>query len=94
MKTKSKLITHSVIKLVIAIALCFAITLVANAFAPHISNDLAIGQLQNDDMSWSIMQTWYAILDILIVVKLVIFAICGVSIGVDIYHYIKLRGEN
>lgn len=94
MKKESNLIIRSAIKITIAIALCFIITLAANAFAPHLINDLAIGQLENDDISWSLMQSWYAVQNALTAIEFVVFAVCGGSIGVDIYHFFKTKGEN
>ena len=94
MKNKSSLIIRGAVKITIAIALCFILTLVANAFAPHLTNDLAIGQLENDDISWSLMQSWYAVQNALTAIKFVVFAVCGGSIGVDVYHYFKEKGEN
>lgn len=94
MKNKKSLITRSIIKIAIAIILCFVITLASNAFAPHLTNDLAIGQLENDDISWSLMQSWYAVQNALTAVELIIFAVCGCSIGVNVYHYFKIKGEN
>lgn len=94
MKNKSKLISLSIFKVAGAFILCCMITVLTNAFAPNLTNELAIGQLQNDDISWSILQTWYTIQHASSVIKVAIGAVCGFSVGSDIYKYFKSKGEN
>ena len=90
----SKLITKVVIKVLIAILLCTLISFVVTAFAPHISNDVALGQLQNDDMSFTIMQTWNQVLNLVGWVQAGIAIVCGIAVGRDTYKYFKNRKEN
>ena len=87
------LITKSVIKIIAAIAVCLILSLVVSGFAPHITNDMAIGQLENDDMSWSIMQTWNHVLNAVGWVQAGIGIMCGLSVGVDTYKYFNNRKE-
>ena len=94
MKNKSSLVILSVAKIIMAITFCILLTMAASTVAPHMSNDVAMGQLENDDMSWSIMQSWYMVQNALGAIKFIIFAVCGCSIGVDVYKYFKIKGEN
>lgn len=91
MKDKSKLLIPIYLKIVCAAILCCMITILANSFVPHLTNEVAIGQLQNDDVSWSLLQTWYVFQDVSSIIKLVICAVCGLSIGSDIYKYLKQK---
>lgn len=56
-----QLVSKCVVKTAIAIILCVTISILISSFTPHLSNDMAIGQLENDDMSWSLMNIWYQI---------------------------------
>lgn len=89
MNSKKSLIIRCAIRVVIAIVLFGIIAFAVDICAPHMSNDLAIGQLENDDMSWSIMQTWNKFLQIIEVVEIVIFVWCVSAIGIDIYKHNK-----
>ena len=88
------LITKSMVKIFIAIVLCAILSMAVANFAPHITNDMAIGQLENDDMSWSAMQTWNNAVAFVPVVQAGIGVICGFSVGKDTIKYIKNRKEN
>ena len=94
MKNKTNLIIRSAAKIIMAIVFCALLTMAASAVAPHISNDVAMGQLENDDISWSLMQSWYMVQNALNTIKFIIFAVCGCSIGADVYKYFKTKGEN
>jgi hypothetical protein len=88
------LLIKSVIKVLIAFALCALISTSISLFAPHISNELALGQLENDNFSWTIMQSWNKLVTGLGIVKPAIVLVCGISVGTDTYNYIKNRKEN
>ena len=88
------LISKSVVKIFIAIVLCAILSMAVANFAPHITNDMAIGQLENDDMSWTAMQTWNNALEAVGWVQAGICIACAGSVGVSTIKYIKNRKEN
>ena len=88
------LISKSVVKIFIAIVLCAILSMAVANFAPHMSNDMAIGQLENDDMSWTAMQTWNNALEAVGWVQAGICIACAGSVGVSTIKYIKNRKEN
>ena len=87
------LIVSITAKILIAIFLCVVISMVMTAFAPHLSNDLALGQLENDDMSWSVMQLWYKLQTAVFYIKAGICLVCGIDCSKSIYKYVKNRKE-
>lgn len=87
------LITKSMVKIFIAIVLCAILSMAVSSFAPHISNDVAIGQLENDDMSWTAMQTWNQALQGVELVQAGIGIVCICSVSKDTIKYIKSRKE-
>ena len=88
------LISKSMVKIFVAIVLCAILSLAVANFAPHISNDMAIGQLENDDMSWTAMQTWNQVVNGVGWVQAGIGVLCAASVGKDTIKYIKNRKEN
>lgn len=88
------LISKSMVKIFIAIVLCAILSMAVSNFAPHITNDMAIGQLENDDMSWTAMQTWNNVILLVPVAQAGIGIMCGLSVGKDTIKYIKSRKEN
>lgn len=88
------LISKSMVKIFVAIVLCAILSMAVSNFAPHITNDMAIGQLENDDMSWTAMQTWNNVILLVPVVQAGIGIMCGLSVGKDTIKYIKSRKEN
>ena len=58
------------------------------------SNDLAIGQLDNDDMSWTIMQTWNTCLQIVKYGQVGVCIICAFSVIKNVIKYIENRKGN
>ena len=89
-----QLISKCVIKTVIAIILCVTISILISSFTPHLSNDMAIGQLENDDVSWSLMNAWYQIQSYSGWIYALIGLGFGASISKDCYKYFKSREEN
>lgn len=85
---------RSIAKIVLAIVLCMMLSMVVSNFAPHISNDMAIGQLENDDMSWTAFQTWNNALAAVGWVQAGICLACAGSVSVSVIKYIKNRKEN
>ena len=88
-----KVIKRSILKIAVAIILCSIIGIIATSFAPHLTNDLALGQLENNDMSWSIFQTWYQVQNFIGVVYFIIILCFTYSIGKDILNYIERKKD-
>ena len=88
------LISKSTVKIFIAIILCAIISVAISNFAPHMSNDMALGQLENDDYAWSAMQTWNNFVEATNYIQLGIWLACAGSVGVDVIKYFKSRKEN
>ena len=88
-----QLISKTIVKISVAIILCVAVSLIISSLAPHLSNDLALGQLENDDMNWTLMNGWYQIQAYFDWIYAVICLAFGASIGKDFYKYFKSREE-
>ena len=88
------LVSKCIVKIAIAIILCVAVSILISSFAPHLSNDMALGQLENDDMSWSLMNAWYQIQSYSGWIYALIGLGFGASISKDCYKYFKSREEN
>ena len=88
-----KIIKRSILKTAVAIILCSTIGIIVTSFAPHLTNDLALGQLENNDMSWSIFQTWYQVQNFMGVVYFVIVLGFIYSIGKDVFNYIERKKD-
>lgn len=88
------LITKSMAKILVAILLCSLLSMAISNLAPHISNDAALGQLENDDMSWTAMQTWNQALNAAELGYAAIWIVCLGSGGINTIKYIKSRKEN
>lgn len=67
--------------------------MVLTSFAPHLTNDIAIDQLKNEDLNWTAMNIWNQIQNYAYIVYGSIIVICGFSIGKDIYKIYKLKRE-
>ena len=89
-----QLVSKTVVKVSSAIILCVVVSLIISSFAPHLSNDLALGQLENDDMSWTLMNSWYQIQAYSGWIYAVIGLVFGASISKDFYKYFKSKEEN
>lgn len=85
------LIRSIVIKVAIAAVLIAVLSLVLNAIMPTFGNDVALGQLANDDVSFMQMEMWNRIQSGVTTVQYIITGICGVLIGTDVYKFIKSK---
>lgn len=83
-----------IVKFLIALLISFAIMAVSQSLMPILGNDVAIGQLENDDFYFVAMNTWHQTNYYLGLVAAVVWAIFGASISVDIYKYMKNKKEN
>ena len=83
-----------IVKFLIALLISFAIMVVSQSLMPLLGNDMAIGQLKNDDFYFVAMNTWHQTNYYLGLVAAAVWAIFGASISVDIYKYMKNKKEN
>ena len=93
MKTTKPFITSLVIKIIVFIVISTALFVILDACAPVITNDVALGQLENDDMSWSVMNAWYQIQNYAWCVYAAIGLTVTASIGKDCVKFIKMKKE-
>ena len=84
-----KLVSKCIVKIAIAIILCVTISILISSFTPHLSNDMALGQLENDDMSWSLMNAWYQIQSYSGWIYGIVIAWCIFSISKECYKFKK-----
>ena len=83
-----------IVKFLIALLISFAIVAVSQSLMPILGNDVAIGQLKNDDFYFVAMNTWHQTNYYLGLVAAAVWAIFGASISIDIYKYMKNKKEN
>ncbi len=83
-----------IVKFLIAMFISFAIMAVSQSLMPLLGNDVAIGQLENDDFYFVAMNTWYQTNYYLGLATAFVWALFGASISVDIYKYMKNKKEN
>lgn len=87
------LIIKSVVKIVIAIILCAILSSALAIVMPTFGNDIAMGQLENDDVSFMVMETWNRIQNGVNWVQAVIWIVCLGNVGINTYKYFKNRKE-
>ena len=78
------------IKLVIAIIITTIIAWVSNSLMPILGNDVALGQLQNDDAYFVAMNAWQDLQNWLGIATAIVWLVIVYLIGKDIYKEIKL----
>lgn len=91
--TKKQFITKICVKgclLLIAIAI---LSIFVSSFAPTITNDIALGQLDNDDASFAVMSLWNTVLKFIDICKLALTFCFVVSASTDTYIYFKSKRE-
>ena len=93
MTRRKNLIFKCSIKIFLMILICAIISTILTCFAPHLSNDLAIGQLENDDAYFSIMTMWNMISNAISIIEIFVVVIFLFSIGIDIYKFFKTEKE-
>ncbi len=83
-----------IVKFLIAVLITIAIAVVSQSLMPILGNDVAIGQLENDDFYFVAMHTWHQTNYYLGLAAAGVWAMFGASINVDIYKYMKNKKEN
>jgi len=74
-----------IINLIVVIVIFIALTIISDAFMPTFTNDMALGQLENDDMSYATWRLWNYVPMIFTIIRLLTCIICGRNIYSAIY---------
>lgn len=89
------MIKKVLLKATIAIILCGILAVVSNSLMPILGNELAIGQLENDNAYFIAMTSWHQMNYYLGLAGAAIWAFTITNISIDIYKYMKnKKGEN
>ena len=82
------------IKMVIAILITVLIGFISNSLMPILGNDVALGQLQNDDAYFVAMQAWQTTQQWLSLAIAAVWAVVIALITKDVYIEMKNKKEN
>lgn len=89
-----RLIIRCVSSIAVAIVISLLFTLLLTALIPLISNEMALGQLANDNFSWLALQSWQAIVSILSFgFYSIVWLICLLNIIRNTAKYVKNRKD-
>lgn len=88
------LLKRTVVKVFIAIVLCALLSVLLTAVMPTFTNDMAMGQLENDDVSFMLWNTQSQISGWVDIAQAVIWGIVLISVGKDVYNFFNVRKEN
>lgn len=89
------LVVKLVAKILIAVILCGILSFTVTSLMPTFGNDVAMGQLENNDVGFVAMETWNYLHNATGWVHALIILGCGVGCGIDVYKFIKQnKGEN
>lgn len=90
MKTKTKII----VLLTVAILITVAIGFISDTLMPLFGNDVALGQLENDDAYFVAMQSWHRLNNYLSVAAGIIWLVVIVNIANVAYKIYKNKNKN
>ena len=76
-------------KVVIALVITIILSFISSSLMPTFGNDVALGQLQNEDYYFVAMQAWHNIQNWLSVITGIIWLVTAIFIIKDIYQKIK-----
>ena len=93
MKSTKQFITSLVIKIIIFIVISTALFVILNACAPVITNDIALGQLENDDVSYIAWELYSRLRTIIEIVYYAVTALCIISWGYSVYKFINNKNN-
>lgn len=93
MRDIRKFITKTSFKIIAAIILCTIISIIISSVTPHLTNDIAISQLQNEDINWTFMNSWNQICNYAGVVYGIIAIAFSISIFKDFHTFLKNRKD-
>ena len=89
-----KLIVKCLTKLIIILVICGALGIVTDSIYPLLLNNVAMGQLENDNLYFVIVNEWDAIVRIIAVFQSIIAGIGLYYISKDVYNYFNRKREN
>ena len=93
MKTTKQFITLLVIKIIIFIIVSTALFVILDASAPVLTNDIALGQLKNDDMSYITWELYNKLRTIIEIIYYAVTVVCVVSWGYSIYKFVNNKNN-
>lgn len=88
------LIRRTIITLFLAIVICAVISTTLSAFMPTFTNQMAMGQLENDDFAFAAWTMWSNVQNSLYAAEGIVWLVAAIFIGKDVYKYFKTRKEN
>lgn len=88
------LIRKAVKKAFIAIVICAILSALLTGLAPVLMNEVAMGQLENDNFGFVAMETASHVQNMVASGEVLVVLICGASIAVDFVKYFNDRKEN
>lgn len=81
------------IKIALIIGFCIILSIVLSSFTPTLSNDIALDQLENEDINWSLMNIWTQIQNYSYFGYGLIVVIGLISIGKDICKFLDMKED-
>ena len=85
----NKLITKIAFKVLLGTVICVIVAIGLATTEPIITNDLAIGQLANDNYAFAAWETWNAFRSFLAGAEICIWFVIGALVCKDVYDYMK-----
>ena len=85
--------TTIILVLLVALFASLFVGFLTKALAPTFGIDMALGQLENDDASFAVWQSWLILQEILNGIAILIWIIAAVIIFVQVYKYIKNKNK-
>ena len=89
-----KLIVKCLTKLIIILVICGALGIVTDSIYPLLLNNVAMGQLENDNLYFVIVNECDAIVRFIAVFQSIIAGIGLYYISKDVYNYFNRKREN
>ena len=89
-----KLIVKCLTKLIIILVICGALGIVVDSIYPILLNNVAMGQLENDNLYFVIVNEWDAIVRIIAIFQSIVAGIGLYCISKDVYNYFNRKREN
>lgn len=83
-----------IVYIIIAVILTVALSWVEAALMPVLTNDMALGQLENDDAAFIAWESWNRLQVAFTYIKIGIWAVCGFTVGKNVYKYYKENNVN
>ena len=93
MKTTKQFITSLIIKIIIFVIVSTALFVILDACIPVMTNDIALGQLENDDMSYITWELYNKLRTIIEIIYYAVTAVCVISWGYSIYKFVNNKNN-